>query len=345
MWRSDQTDVKTSSEAVLLHRAALAALKRRNAQILLEKKTPSSRVRREGIVGPEIDWSIRYARIWHSHSGTTGPGPYQLGRFPTWLLLQGKFQILQSVDKDTSPAMRGAASGLHHHLKDLILLNDDGVRRWTKLANWLGIRFNGEYGYDFRSIRKDRLGARLPERTHERSKEAALRRASRRRESRRFKKNLGARTISDPLVVRPTTSNSKLRRAWRRSLAQGTVLTWTQYRARVSNPPILVVNLPGAHLEVSEPVARALRKIYANKEEFLEYGEKPPKPLPRTEPVKYRVRYNLNSGHVEYDAILRRIQAIEEAGFHETTTWFSLNRRLEDLRSSKDIRPFVWDAH
>jgi len=239
-------------------RRAIEALKplRRGGIEKILKSTPSGRPRTSGPVGPEIDWSIRLAKIYHRSKGFDGPSTIPLihsfAGFTDW-------KVREKV-------------AIHSHVQTLDL-SDEGVRRWTAFAMKEGLHYDGEFAYKFPGKKsKDRLAkvafdhfkalGLVP--TGKRSSESARRR----REARSTRAGLArARKsapleVPKPLVWRASISAASLRRGWVRSRgASG--LSWSAYRSTCVVVPVLCLWPSGHRTPVSEPVKLALDKIYS----------------------------------------------------------------------------------
>jgi hypothetical protein len=316
----------------------------RSAVQKLLREAPKVRTR-SGFVGPEPDWSIRYARIRLPPPGV-GTADLFRKRYDLWYRSQGPTSPRNTVLGVEHVPFR---LSLHNHFS-LLDMDDNAVRNWTKAAHAAGVRFNGDYGYSFPGpskvsfYRKQEFGLAkkkglVP--SGKRSAESAVRRKEKRSRV-LLRKGWSAISIEEPVVVRPSMGARALRREW--STKYSGSKTWTSYRSTVVVEPVETCILYRSRSPVPKLVKDALTRIYSQpvrlNPEVLNFSDNVAK-----RQIKF-VDRGVNP-HLEelpeesFEGYLRRsLSAIEEAGFHQRWKWFSMNHMLTKLASSKtEVKP------
>lgn len=274
--------------------STLCGLPNRNAVIrYLKDNSPKIRERTSGPVGPELDYSILYARIpqrdWVRSAGDGVKAGYR--PVLTSDITGCKIDLVRS-SRDIF--------ALHGHV-ETVTLNEEGIRRWTEHAQRMGIRFSGDYEYilpgkrtahKYRKEDFDILKSKGLIPSGGRSREARLRR----RESRRENDWLSAARksspleIKEPLVVRSSKSARALASSWWRSHPR---VKWSVYRSSQVIDPVLTLWPKAMRRQVSPIVERAVQKIYSRVEyvpkDVLTFGKETQRPQVSLTPFSWRV--------------------------------------------------------
>lgn len=269
---SQQNSVNLELVLKQFRERVLAAPDSKRVKSLFKDECPKIRTRTSGPVGPELDYSIRFARI-HQDNWNRGGGLKwaQNELISTAVTYYRDMSVFAAGGRDIH-AGRSTKFALHNHV-ELISLSDKGVEAWTEYAMSRNLQFDGEYGYRKigrrtqvklakAAFKAAKESGEVP--SGKRSRDAALRRASIRRSRRSDPVWVGSRSlpieVKEPMVRRRMQAASFLRKDWRKNFSG---VRWTEYcdsYAHVEH----CISLPfGKPLPLSGPVRLAIERIYS----------------------------------------------------------------------------------
>jgi len=290
------------------------------------------RERTQGIVGPEPDYSFRFAKIPNDEFG-------RRGHFPTYKLLR---ELIQPHSLANSRAVGLRYMPCEHASLSTVFMDDKGIRAWTRFANKFGVRFNGKRGYHFPPKRVWNTSVdcinyitsvgRSP--VHKRSPEAAKRRAANRvfrgrPEPSPFQKEI-------PVAYRNELSAKELRSRWMRSKCP-----WSVAKANVKKT--LQPTLVGSRMQLPEICIKSLNLIYSRvRYEPIMPGLNPARIREaRTSVLEAQGVKVGNLSYPKVDYIGQKIRKIQwslatlrdDMEVATSVRWFNLNQIYRDLES------------
>jgi len=117
----------------------------------LRNQRPLLRTRKSGIVGPELDWSVRESDLPMEFIYLMNPGDSE-GNFAG---RHGRMPFPPFIPSGVRPRtgtrydryLYSESSYRHNPYASTWLMSDDQVRQWTIVAHSLGVRFQGDRGY------------------------------------------------------------------------------------------------------------------------------------------------------------------------------------------------------
>lgn len=119
----------------------------------LRDRRPLIRPRTQGLVGPEVDWSVRESDLPMEFIYLMNPGDPNAGNFAG---IHGRMELPPLIPSRVRPRTGNPSFDKHEYLENSYrvpkmastwLMTDEQVRQWTRTANALGVRFQGARGY------------------------------------------------------------------------------------------------------------------------------------------------------------------------------------------------------